>query len=78
MVQDAILRRLETLADATGKLSPELKARHPGTRWRAVTGFRNIAAHAYMDVQTDIVWEVIEEHLPALEAVVDEELRQHG
>jgi uncharacterized protein with HEPN domain len=74
MVQDAILRRLETVADAAGRLTPDLKARHPDTRWRAITGFRNIAAHAYMDVQADLVWEIIQEHLPALASVVDEEL----
>ena len=47
MVQDAVLRRLETLAEATGKLSDALKARHPEIPWREVYGFRNIAAHGY-------------------------------
>ncbi len=34
MVQDAVLRRLETLADAASKLSEPLKARHPDIPWR--------------------------------------------
>lgn len=75
-VQDAVLWRLQTLAEATGKLSEELKRRHPEIRWRAVYGFRNIAAHGYLDLRLDLVWEVIDVHLPLLKAVVDEELRR--
>jgi uncharacterized protein with HEPN domain len=73
-VQDAVLWRLETLAEASGKLSQSLKDRHPHIRWRAIYGFRNIAAHAYLDLRLDRVWEIVELHLPALEEVVDEEL----
>lgn len=73
-IQDAVLWRLETLAEATGKLSKALKERHPDIRWRAIYGFRNIAAHAYLELHLDRVWEIIEEHLPALKAVVLEEL----
>jgi uncharacterized protein with HEPN domain len=75
-VQDGVLWRLETLAEATGKLSSALKARHPTLRWRAIYGFRNIAAHGYLDLRLDEVWEIIEQHLPALKAVADEELRR--
>jgi uncharacterized protein with HEPN domain len=46
-VQDAVLGRLEILADATAQLSTELKGRHGEIPWREVYGFRNIAAHAY-------------------------------
>ncbi len=34
MVQDAVLRRLETLSDVASKLSEPLKARHPDIPWR--------------------------------------------
>jgi uncharacterized protein with HEPN domain len=73
-VQDAVLRRLEILADATGQLSPELKDRHPDIPWRAVYGFRNIAAHAYLDVDLERVWEIVTDHLPPLRAAVEKEL----
>ncbi len=73
-VQDAVLWRLQTLAEAAGKLSPGIKDRHPEIRWRAIYGFRNIAAHAYLDLRLDQVWEIVEVHLPALKVAVDEEL----
>jgi uncharacterized protein with HEPN domain len=40
LIQDAVLRRLETLAEAAGRLSPTVKERHPEIAWREVYGFR--------------------------------------
>jgi uncharacterized protein with HEPN domain len=74
MVQDAVLRRLETLAEATGQLSDELKARYPAIPWRAVYGFRNVAAHAYLDVELGDVWDIVTGDLPRLRDAVEAEL----
>ena len=78
MVQDAILWRLQTLADAASHLSTALKARHPEIRWRAIYGFRNVAAHGYVEMDLDRVWEVTEVHLPGLKTVIDEEISRGG
>ena len=72
--QDAVLRRLETLADAASKLPEQLKSRHPEIPWREVYRFRNIAAHAYEYVGIERVWEIVRDHLPPLKRAVTEEL----
>jgi len=72
--QDAVLRRMETLADAAAHLSDDLKTDHPEIDWRQVTAFRNVLAHGYTEVRLDQVWQAIAQDLPALNAVVDEEL----
>lgn len=74
IVQDAVLRRLETLTDAIGKLSGSLKARHPTIPWRQVYGFRNVAAHAYEEINLSRVWEIVADYVPVLKSVVDREL----
>jgi uncharacterized protein with HEPN domain len=76
IVQDAVLRRLETLADATSKLSDALKARRTDIPWREVYGFRNVAAHAYEHVDLSRVWEIVQDYLPQLKAVIHEELER--
>jgi len=76
--RDAALRRLETLSDAASHLSAELKSRHPEVHWPQITGFRNVLAHAYMDVDYDLVWRTIVEDLPVLKTIAEEELRQLG
>ena len=72
--RNAVLWRLETLSEATVKLSDALKERHPTLRWYAIRGFRNIIAHGYLDLNLDLVWEIIDVHLDELKVVVDEEL----
>lgn len=78
IIQDAVLRRLETLADATNKLSDPLKKRHPEIPWQRIYGFRHIAAHAYEDLDLARVWEIVENYLPALEVAVAEELAERS
>lgn len=74
LVQDGVLRRLETLADASHKLPDDLKARHPEIRWRTVYAFRNVAAHAYTQIDLQRVWEIVRDHLPGLRQAVVQEL----
>jgi uncharacterized protein with HEPN domain len=73
-VQDAVLRRLEILADVTAQLSPKLEDRHPGIPWREVYGLGNIAAHAYLDIDLERVWEIVTDHLPPLRTAAEKEL----
>jgi uncharacterized protein with HEPN domain len=50
MVQDAILRNLQTLAESTKLVSADLKKVNPDIDWRAITGLRNILVHDYLGV----------------------------
>lgn len=70
MVQDAVIRNLEIIGEASGKLSEEAKAKLHGVPWPRVIGLRNVLIHGYRDVDMEIVWRVVEEELePLLEAV---------
>jgi uncharacterized protein with HEPN domain len=73
---DAGLRRLHTIAESTQRLSTELKDRHPGIPWARITGFRNRIVHAYMDIDPDLVWSIIQDELPALRELATSELEQ--
>ena len=75
VVQDAVLRRLETLADAAGKLPPTPRNRHPEIPWRAVQDFHNVAAPAYTGIDLEVVWQIVVSDLPPLRKVVAGELR---
>jgi uncharacterized protein with HEPN domain len=50
MIQDAVIRNLQVLAESTKRLSDALKAAHPGTNWSAIAGFRNLLVHDYFSV----------------------------
>jgi uncharacterized protein with HEPN domain len=76
--QDAVLRRLETLADAANHLSEVVKARHAEIPWRQISDFRNVLAHGYNDIRLDRVWEAVVADLIPLQCVVNEERRGIG
>jgi uncharacterized protein with HEPN domain len=73
--QDAVLRRLETLADAASHLSEAVKVRHAEILWRQISDFRNVLTHGHTDIRLERVWEAIAEDLPPLKSVVHDELR---
>lgn len=56
LIQSAVLYRLETLAHSAGRLSVDLRQRHPDIPWRNITDFRNRLTHAYMELDLDLVW----------------------
>ena len=53
--QDAVIRNLETLADATQRLPEEWKNSYPNIDWRKVADFRNFLAHQYLDINLNII-----------------------
>ena len=71
LLQDAIIRRLQTLTESTQRISMELKARHPEVDWRALAGFRNVLVHDYLGVDAELVWEIVEKKLPELKGRVE-------
>jgi uncharacterized protein with HEPN domain len=59
-LQDATLRNLQTLAEATQRVSSERKAAHPEISWTGIAGFRNILVHNYLAIDLAQVWTIIE------------------
>jgi uncharacterized protein with HEPN domain len=69
IVQDAVIRNLEIIGEAAGRLSPE--TRNQSTLpWGKIVALRNRLIHAYWSVDLQLVWNVIENELPALKAEV--------
>jgi uncharacterized protein with HEPN domain len=73
-VQDATLRRLQTLSEAAHLLSPALKAAHPEIPWADIAGFRNRLVHAYLDIDLEVAWATLENDLRLLKELVNQEL----
>ena len=79
MIQDAALRRLQTLAESTQRLSDDLKVRVTEVDWRSVSGFRNILVHDYLGgIDLNIIWDVIEQDLPDLKEKIEAILEELG
>jgi uncharacterized protein with HEPN domain len=64
--QDAIIRNLEIVGEATKRLSEPLKTQNPDIPWRNIAGLRDVLIHDYMGVDLESVWNVVEKDLPPL------------
>ena len=71
LVQDAVVRNLQTIAESTQRLSDGLKGTEPEVPWRAIAGFRNVLVHDYFEIDLEAVWGVVEQDLPTLVGAVD-------
>ena len=63
---DAVLRNLEIIGEATRHIPESVKELYPQVDWYNIAGFRNIVAHEYFGVDFDILWDIIQHHVPAL------------
>ena len=77
LIQDAVVRNLQTLTESSQRLSDELKATEPGIPWRGLAGFRNVLVHDYLGVDLDVVWQIVADELPRLRAAL-ERMEQNG
>ena len=59
-------RLLEIVGEAAGKVSPDYQAAHPEIPWPSMSGLRNRLAHAYFDVDLDILLDIVAKDLPPL------------
>lgn len=66
MLTLAVVRLIEILGEAAKNISPTVQATAPAIPWRQIAGTRDRLAHAYFDVNLDIIWQVIVSDLPPL------------
>lgn len=66
LIQSAVLQKLTVIGEATARLSPKFRERHPEIEWEDIVGFRNIAVHAYFAVDWAIVWVAATQETPDL------------
>jgi uncharacterized protein with HEPN domain len=67
LIQDAVIRNIEIIGEATKKLSKEFRKSHSNVPWRAMSGMRDKLIHDYVGIDFEVVWETIKEDMPVLE-----------
>ena len=72
MLSRALVRDIEIIGEAAGKVTPVTRERCPTLPWLDIIAMRNRLIHGYFDIDLDRVWDTIVEDLPKLA----EELRR--
>ena len=74
----ALVRLLEIVGEAAGRVSEEECAQHPEIPWPQIVSLRNRLIHGYDAVDLDILWQIIESDLPPLIATLEIIVGQEG
>jgi len=65
-LQDAVVRRLEIIGEATKNIDEDFRERYPTVPWKRMAGMRDVLIHAHFGVNLKRVWAVLKRDLPEL------------
>lgn len=71
----AVERKMQILTEAVIRLEMDDPAAFPGIDWKAYRGMGNFLRHSYDRVSDEIVWNTIQDDLPALKQIVEAALK---
>jgi uncharacterized protein with HEPN domain len=66
LIQDGVIRNLQTLAESSQRLSEGIKDSQSFVDWKGLGGFRNVLVHDYLGVDLEYVYRAVEQDLPSL------------
>jgi uncharacterized protein with HEPN domain len=64
--QDAVVRNLEIIGEATKNLSVNARKSHSEVPWKELMGMRDKMIHHYFGINYEIVWTIAKEELAVL------------
>jgi uncharacterized protein with HEPN domain len=72
----AVLHALQYIGEAVARLPRDVTDLAPNVPWGKIRAMRNLIAHDYAGVDSDIVWKTVRERLPELRTAVTSLLGQ--
>jgi uncharacterized protein with HEPN domain len=63
---DAVVRNLEILGEAAKRVPDDVRRQAAEIDWRKIAGMRDVLAHAYFQVDLQIVWDAATNKVPEL------------
>ena len=71
LIQDGVIRNLQTLAESSQHLSEGIRTSHPSVDWKGLAGFRNVLVHDYLGVDLELVYRIVERDVPKLKVACE-------
>jgi len=65
-IQDAVIRRLEIIGEASKKIPRSVKELNKEIPWKKVSLFRDFIVHSYFEASLNRIWIIIKEDLPKI------------
>ena len=71
MMYYAVVKNIEIMGEAANMLTQEFQTAHPETPWKMVKGMSNYIVHEYFQIDTAVVWDVVNRELPILQKQIE-------
>lgn len=65
-LQDAIIRRLEIIGEASRNIPRALKEKNKDIPWFKMSQFRDFIIHTYFEISLDRIWKTVKTDLPKI------------
>lgn len=75
LIQDGVIRNLQTLAESSQRLSERARMSRPSVDWKGLAGFRNVLVHDYLGVDLEYVYRAVEQDVPRLKLACESALQ---
>jgi len=69
---NAVVRSLEVIGEATKKLPTTFRNNYPNIPWKQMAGMRDKLIHEYFGVDKEMLWQVIQRHIPNILPLIKE------
>lgn len=66
--RNAVIRSIEVMGEAAKNIPESFRKKYPNVPWKKMAGMRDKLIHEYFGVDLEIVWQMIENNLPALKS----------
>ncbi len=66
---------VEIIGEAAYMITKEFKQAHPVIPWREMEGMRHVLVHGYHTVRPEVLWDVIENDVPAIIPILNDILK---
>lgn len=70
-LQDALIRKLEVIGEASKGLSSEVTKANPKVPWSKMAGMRDRMIHQYFRIDLDVVWKTVNDDIPRLKEQIE-------
>ena len=68
----AFVRSLEIVGEAVKQIPDEIRTKYPQVEWRKMAGTRDKLIHDYLGVDYELVWDIVQNKIPALRRDIEE------
>jgi uncharacterized protein with HEPN domain len=71
-----VVRELEIAGEATKQIPASVRRKYPDIPWSDMAGMRDKLIHFYFGVDMEIVWKTVNAHIPELEPLIENVLKE--